>query len=128
MAYPQTQIETAQRLIKKFGQLGTWIIPGVSVPVDPNNPWGSVTPGDDETYDVYIVPLPEDRQGYEWVKYIAGTEIPDGNGYLLMAGGLEFEPDISHSVLLADGITTLKPSKINKLAPTGIPILYTVKF
>lgn len=127
MAFPQTQIATAQRLIKKFGQEAQWIIPGAFVPDNPDYPGGSGSSSDPEVIEVWVCVLPEDRVGYEWVKYIVDTEIPDGNGYLLLAGGINFEPDITHSIILADG-STVKPSKIDKLAPSGVPILYTVKF
>jgi len=127
MAYPQTQIATAQRLIKKYGQLAQWVSVGIFVPDNPDYPSGPGSAPEPDLHDVWICPLPEDRIGYEWVKYIAQTEIPEGNGYFLMAGGITFEPKQGDSVIMADD-RTIVISKFDILGPSGIPILYTVKF
>ncbi len=126
MPYPQTQIETCQRLIKKYGQEAVFVSVGIFTPDNPDEPSGPGTTAEPIEHDVWVCPLPEDRQGYEWVKYIIGTEIPEGNGYLLMAGGLSFEPKSADSIILSDG-RTITIDKFNVLGPSGVPILYTVK-
>lgn len=116
-------IATAKRMIEAKGMPCVWteIRPGPATA--PNKPGPTIS---FEYPDTYLVFLPENRIGYEWLKAITGTEIPEGGGYALMAA-VDFEPTLSSTITQIDG-TELQPNSIDPLSPNGEIILYTVKF
>lgn len=124
MAKFDRQIATAARLIQENGQLVTWrqIVDGA--PADSDEPW---KPGEQDVTDtaVYIVFLPEDRRGYEFLRALGGTTIPVGNLVGLMAAQ-SFTPTLK-DVVLRDG-TELAIRTIDALAPNGDIIMYSIGF
>lgn len=117
-------IATAQRIIAQKGQAVTWESRENGDPVDADKPWRSgATEKTDHT--VNIVFLPYNRQNYEFLRMIAGTEIPAGKMYGLM-GAVDFSPALKDTVLR--GSERLGVTAIDVLAPNGDPILYTIGF
>jgi hypothetical protein len=118
----ERQIATAKRLIEKYGMVCVWTELRPGTPTAPNKP-GPTVPF---VYSASLVFLPENRIGYEWVRALVGTEIPEGGGYALMPA-VDFEPTLSSVIEQLDG-TELRPQSIDPLSPNGEIILYTVKF
>lgn len=118
------QIATAARLIKENGQLVTWRQVTDGTPADSAEPW---KPGAPTTVDnsVYIVFLPEDRRDAEFLRALAGTDIPKGKLVGLMAAQ-SFTPTLK-DVVIRDGVT-LGVRTLDPLAPNGQIILYTIRF
>lgn len=120
------QIATAKRLITKYGAPMTWRVMVDGAPVDPDMPW-KPTEATTTEYPVHIVMLPETRIGYEWVRYLVGTEIPEGSGYGLMYA-VPFIPSLKDTVIAPDG-SEMKPSTIDPLQPNLTEIImYTLRF
>lgn len=120
------QIATAKRLITKNGAPMTWRTFADGALPDPSMPWkpGAAVPAN---HGVHIVMLPENRLGYEWIKYLVGSDVPEGNGYGLMYA-VPFTPSLNDTVVAPDG-RELKPTSIDPLAPNITEIiLYTVRF
>lgn len=119
----ERQIATARRMITAKGMLCLWteIRPGPATA--PNKPGPSIP---FEYPNTPLIFLPENRVGYEWLKAITGTEIPEGGGYALMPA-VDFEPTLASVITKIDG-TELQPVSIDPLSPNGETILYTVKF
>lgn len=122
MARFDRQIQTALRLIAKNGQNVAWRI--ITDTSNPSQPWN---PGEPTTDDkpVKICFLPVDKQTYESIAFRAGTDIPKVSvlGYM---GAVNFEPNLK-DVVIRDGVE-LRIAYIDKLAPNGQNILYTVLF
>lgn len=122
MAIYDRQINTALRLIKKYGQKVEWLI-------------NERTPDNDKPYldeeisqtkkDVRIAFFTVDNVGKETFYFMKDTEIPAGAvvGYMGYHG---FNPALNDEVN-RDG-TTLRIHSIDVLEPNGRPILYTVIF
>lgn len=60
------------------------------------------------------------------LSYRFGTDVPIGSEYGLLAGGIAFEPSLRDYVIR--GTETLTIAHIDKLAPNGQAVLYTVYF
>jgi hypothetical protein len=120
------QIETAKRLIKKYGQLVTW---KKSLAVsDTSEPWKEKLEDEDEEtleIDVYILFLPVGRINTEFQMFFQGTEIIVGNLKGLMAN-VDFEPNAKDVVIRSGEEIRIK--NISPIEPSGIPILYTIEF
>ena len=118
------EIEGAAEQLREDGQLVTWqkIVDGT--PADAAKPW---KPGEATVteYPVYIVFLPDDRQGYQVSRYGKGTEVPRGSEKGLMAAQ-DFEPAIKDTIV-RDG-KTLSICGINPLRPNGQVIMYELWF
>ena len=118
------QITSAKRLIAKQGQSATWqqIVDGA--PADSSKPW---LPGvaADVFNSVSMVFLPDSQTNREFIRLLTGTEVPTGSLTGLM-GAVDFDPAIK-DVVIRDG-ETLSVQKIDKLAPNGDAILYTIWF
>jgi len=120
------QIASAKRVIKKKGQLCTWIKRDVVTSV--TQPW-KTTPAVDTvpTFPVSIVFLaPKQKLSHELFHLMSGTDIPEGGPYGLMAA-VSFTPEINDSVL--SGTETLVVKSLDIVAPNRVePILYKVQF
>lgn len=116
-------IATAKRLIAQKGQAVTWKSIGDAVADDPNKPWepASQTVTD---YAVNIAFLPINLSSRKFTQAIAGTDIPIGTekGYM---GAQSFEPKIKDTILR--GTQTLTVLSIDRIAPDGSQILYTLE-
>lgn len=123
MARFDRQIATALRLIKKNGRSVNWRQVRDTV-ADPSQPWKT---GESEIVDntVTICFLPVDRDTYKTLAFRFNGEIPSFSqlGYM---GAVNFDPNLK-DVVIRDG-EELRIAYIDKLAPNGQNILYTVLF
>lgn len=117
------QIETALRLVGKYGQSVQW---AKSLPVvaDPNFPT-RVTDGPITFYSPHICFLPLDMAGKEFIRSLGGGEAVSGTYYGLM-GSVPFVPS-TRDVVTRDGVK-LDIMSIDLLSPNGQKILYTIIF
>lgn len=114
------QIAMAQSLIAKYGQTVTWRKSAVLTP-DPNKPWEMV-PGAATDYNPKMVFISKFKE-HQFLKYIPGTEIPDGLFVGIMPA-VSFVPAINDTIIR--GSETLTIEKIDEVAPNGTPIVYFV--
>jgi hypothetical protein len=122
----QRIINTALRLIKRNGQLVTWKKQNVQI-ANAAKPWqysaGTLNPN---SFQTYICFLPAGTSTFQaLIHLIRGTDVPMGAPMGLMAPGA-FTPEITDSVDKAGEILVIK--SIDPLAPTGVPLLYTIEF
>lgn len=89
-----------------------------------DQPWNPVATPPVLT-DVVICFLPVDKDSYETLSFRAGTDLPKVSelGYM---GAVEFAPNLK-DVVVRDGVE-LSIAYIDKLAPNGQNILYTILF
>lgn len=122
MARFDRQIQTALRLIKKNGRKVQWR--QIVATENPSEPWNPL-PGTPVDNDVDICFLPVDKTTYETLTLRAGTELPKVSelGYM---DAVNFEPNLK-DVVIRDG-KEMAIVHIDKLAPNGQNILYTVLF
>lgn len=120
------QVATAQRLIKKNGQLVQWKAIRNGAPVDSSQPW-KPTQSDDPpvTQGVYIAFFPIDKDTQRTYQALPGAEQPIKNEYGLM-GAVDFEPNWK-DVVIRNGVE-YRIDKFDTLAPNGQNILYTIFF
>ena len=124
MAEYDRPIASAKRMIAKKGQTVFWRQIADAVATDENAPW-KVGQASGINNTVKIVFLPVRRQNLESFGYVAGTEVPKGAVYALMAA-VPFEPNLK-DVVIRDGVE-LRIANIEKLAPNGQAILYKILF
>lgn len=114
-------IATAKRMISEKGQTVTWrqltTTPGAK----------SWEAGDNVQTDnsVKMVFLPNERYERETLRYLAGTDVPNGNTIGYMAQ-VSFSPSLK-DVVIQDGVERAIGS-IKEYAPNGTPILYVIEF
>lgn len=120
------QIASAARAIATKGEACVWKLPA---PADTDAaPWRDVRDGVPTDKDVSIAWFSErdlGRGSSEFAALLAGTEVPQGCEVGLMAGGLDFEPLESHTIVRSD-TKTYEIEKLDRLAPNGTPILFYV--
>lgn len=117
-------IASARRLIDKYGEACVWRKPAApDEDVQDAEPWRDVREGDPTDVDVKIAWFPPGGQ-LAFLAAISDTEIPAGTELGLMAPG-DFEP-LASDVLLRTGGVEAEITKIDRLAPDGTPVLYTV--
>lgn len=120
-----SQIATAQRLIKENGQLVSWKQQSVAI-ADDTKPWNS-SRANEVSYPVYIVFLSPRSNGLLNVfQLLKGTDITTGGNRGLMGAVTGFTPQITDKVI-RDGVTYAINS-IDVLAPNGQTILYKIEF
>lgn len=118
------QIATAQRLIKKNGQLVVWR-QAATPAVDGAEPWNVATaaPVDNFVF-VCFVPV-RDRESRKLIQYLTGTEVESGQTAGLM-GAVGFEPT-TKDVVIRDG-KTLRIVSLDCLSPNGQKVLWIAEF
>ena len=125
MTFPTTQVKTAARLIKKYGQAVVWrqVLDG-PLP-DATKPWksGAATTTDFPTFAVFLT---SKRVSYAFQQYIASGQVPAGKITCLVSGNLGCVPTLKDLLIRAG--RTYSPEYIEPLSPNGVPILYTVWF
>jgi len=119
------QIATARRLIAKNGELCSWRSLSAGVVVDPLIPWQKSN-GVDVGTDVRIVYLPRSRVNTAFLQALGKTSVSVGMEYGLMAA-VSFTPKREDYVIRASG-DKYKINAIDRLAPNGQIILYTIDF
>jgi hypothetical protein len=119
MAIYDRQIKTAKRLISKYG---------VSVPVTNKRivkndlePWKTTEVTETNTVKICFLPL--DSGTLKTLSMIPGTEVPKG-AVLAYMGAVTFDVDLTTTVV-HEG-KTWAMYYMDKLAPNGRPILYTM--
>lgn len=127
MALYDRQIETARRMIEKYGQSVTWR-KITEILEDDDKPW-EPSEGDEEDSPVDVTVsicfLPMDLQNKKLVQYMTGKEV--ATGFLVgLMGEVSFSVDIKDTVVR--GSEVIKIASIDTLAPNGRPILYTIEF
>lgn len=114
-------IASARRLIAKYGEACVWRKP--ADPDDAADAWRDVRDGDPTDVDVKIAWFPPGGQ-LAFLAAMTDTEVPAGTELGLMAPG-DFEP-LASDVLLRTGGVEAEITKIDRLAPDGTPVLYTI--
>jgi hypothetical protein len=106
--------------IARKGQFVTYRQISLDAPADPNKPWivGTKT---ETQHNVKMVFLPDDFKNRETVRYMTGTEIPDGFSIAFMAKQ-SFTPKIN-DVITRDG-RELVVRTFDIYRPAGSPLLY----
>lgn len=124
MAGYARQIATADRLIRKYGELVTfhrlsdWT---------GDKPW---KPSDDPTEtdfeDVPIVYYTETGLGRELLAYFQGADVPAGQTLAMIPGNVAFNPQLKDTI---DSPTMglLKVLSNNPISPSGIPIVHMLR-
>lgn len=126
MALYDRQIETAKRMISKYGQSVTWR-KRTEILEDDDKPWEPSEGDEGSPVDatVSICFLPMDLQNKKLIQYMTGKEV--ATGFLVgLMGEVSFSVDIKDTVVR--GSEVLKIASIDTLAPNGRPILHTVEF
>lgn len=122
-------IATAQELIAEFGQDCWW---QKAAPKATNNVPGYPTDGALPTpvrcKIVFFSARDLNRGTFEFLQMIAPSfEVPDSGEIGLLAGGIEFTPEMTDTVrrgaVNADEVSV---DKIDRLAPNGTPVLYYI--
>lgn len=122
MARFDRQVATALRLIAKNGVAVKWR-QFVRVEV-PGKPWETTQTVVE--HDTVICFLPIDKENRESISFMVGSDVPVGAtmGYM---GQVSFEPEGADVVIDYEG-KELNIATVQKLAPNGQSILYTVVF
>lgn len=119
------QIQTAKRLIAKFGESCFWKQYNDTAPADATKPWllqdtGAVS------NPANIVFLSRNRQNEAFMQALGKSDIRVGRVYGLM-GEVTFVPTLKDCVVRANG-DIYKINRIDTLCPNGQNILYTIDF
>jgi hypothetical protein len=118
-------IATALRLIAAKGGACVWRKPGAHD--SGAEDWRDVRSGSPDDHDVKIAWFRPRDLGYgrtEFLRSIPDTEIAEGFEVGLMAGGTDFEPELTDVV-----VRNSVPSEIgylDRLAPDGTPVVWFV--
>lgn len=115
-------ISAARRLIAKYGEACVWRKPADQD--EDAEPWRDVREGDPDDNNVRIAWFPPGGQ-LAFLAALGGTEVPAGVELGLMEGGVPFEPLVSDTLLRTGGVK-VEITKIDRLAPDGTPVLYTI--
>lgn len=118
-------IADAKELIAERGELCQWCKPS---PADPNaKPWRDVRAGIPATSNVSIAffsPIDLQRGSGQAVSIMPGVDIASYSEIGLMAGGNNFEPEITDYLIRTSGKAEIVA--IDKVAPDGVGLLYYV--
>ncbi len=127
MAYNYNKlIATALRLIDKFGQTVEWRQHLTTKP-DPTKPW--IVADDAPTiYKPRMVILPIEKDDQVFLRQINGTEAKIGDMYGLIGRVTAFDPTAGQNTIKDANGAILTVLNTDKLAPSGVPLLYTVIF
>lgn len=121
------QIANAKRAIAAKGRACIWRAIDNDAPTDAAKPWkpGAVDPTDNP---VSILFLPEGRSTGAFLRALTGTDVQVGEDYGLM-GAVDFVPTNRAEIYDETGTTLLRTVMVvEKLAPNGEAILYTLRF
>lgn len=119
----ERQITSTLKLIAKYGTQVVWNQPRGSLPTDPQKPW-DIMGREEATFLVNMLFLPVNRQEKAFLSYLREAPVPTGRelGYL---GKSTFEPALQ-DVIIRDGVP-MSVVNIDRIAPSGVPILYVVE-
>ena len=126
MGVYDSDIATAQELLKEFGRQCYWLKPPAMVELVPGYPTEGATPDPIPVTMAFFAPKDLDRGVSQFLDMMPRTEVPDGAQIGLLAGGLTFEPENTDKIALTLGGTVLSIERIDLLAPNGDPVLYFV--
>ena len=117
------QIATAKRLIAKNGRLVIWRVILDGTMVDPLKPWEPGAAQVTDYPDTPIVFLPTGYKG-ETTLFRSKTGEQSSGTFQILMGAVPFEP--SNKDVIIDGSIEYRIDYIDKLAPNGDAILYTI--
>jgi|SRR5690606_6467465 len=121
-------VAAARELIDLYGIDCDWQKPAPLVEDEPGYPTVGDLPDPVRVKIAFFSPRDLGRGSEAFMALLVGTEVPTSGEIGLMAGGLSFSPDDSDS-LIRDPEGAEEPltiTKIDRLAPNGLPILYYV--
>lgn len=121
----EPDVETAKELIALFGEECQWHKPAPETAGEPGYPGEGVKPDPVSCKIAWFSPRDLGRGSEMFLALMRGTEVPQTGEIGLLAGGLAFLPELVDHVERADG-SLRSITKIDKLAPNGLPILYYV--
>lgn len=120
-------IATAQKLIEKFGRLCYWQKPPAYSGGVPGYPEVGPDPDPIVCKLAFFSPRDLDRGVMDQLGMMPGTEVPDNAQIGLLAGGISFTPENTDRIYLDEALTqSLSIEKIDRIAPSGEPVLYFV--
>lgn len=120
-------IAAAQKLIDKFGRDCYWQKPAAITGGVPGYPTQGSLPDLIPCRMAFFAPKDLDRGVQQFLDMIPGTEVPDNTQIGLLAGGIAFEPEnTDHIYFDSNRIEGISIIKIDRLAPSGVPVLYFV--
>lgn len=118
-------IDTAKRLIERYGETCSWQKKTNGTPADAAKPWKAGA-SRNSYFDCKIVFLRSDKLNLKAVvKALKGTTDENAQGYQrgLLAGDCGFVPSVNDTIIRGDGSTSVLMS-IDKLAPNGLTVFY----
>lgn len=120
-------IAAAQKLIEKFGRDCYWQKPAPLSAGVPGYPTVGTLPDPILCRIAFFAPKDLDRGVQQFLDMIPGTEVPDNTQIGLLAGGITFEPENTDHIYFDVGRTEgISIIKIDRLAPSGEPVLYFI--
>lgn len=120
-------IATAIRLIDRYGRTCYWQKPPVYSGGTPGYPEVGANPDAIECRLAFFSPRDLDRGVMDFLGMMPGTEVPDNAQVGLLAGGISFTPENTDRIYLNQALTqSLSIEKIDRIAPSGEPVLYFV--
>lgn len=113
-------ISTANKMLAKYGAAATWIqykdaAPNVLKPEEP----GARTV---KSFPCKVLLTRKNRIGWEFLKFLAQTEIVESNEVALLAGACGFTPTKADKVTI-NGVTA-NVDTLNVVRPDGRPVLW----
>lgn len=121
----EPDVQAARDLIDLFGEECQWHKPAPVGGGTPGYPDEGATPDPVPCKIAWFSPRDLGRGSEMFLALMRGTEVPQTGEIGLLAGGLAFLPELVDHVERADG-SLRSITKIDKLAPNGLPILYYV--
>lgn len=120
-------IATAIKLIDRYGRTCYWQKPAPYSAGEPGYPDVGALPNEIECRMAFFSPRDLDRGVMDFLGMMPGTEVPDNAQIGLLAGGISFTPENTDHIYLDEALTqALAIEKIDRIAPSGEPVLYFV--
>ncbi len=122
----QDDIDAALEMIAEDGELCSWFKPAPDA--DDAKPWRDVRDGEPVEYEnvslAFFSPIDLARGSGQFGMFEQGTDVPSYSQIGLMAGGQEFEPEITDWIVRISGKAEIV--MLDKVAPNGIAVLWYV--
>jgi len=120
-------IQNAKELIYEFGQDCWWQKPGVTVTSSPGYATAGELPQPSPCTIAFFSLKDLDRGVMQLVDVMPGTEVQDSAQIGLMAGGVDFTPQLTDTIRRGSATAAeISILKMDILEPNGTPVLYFI--